>query len=159
MTERLEKILDAGIESLTELHACQRRMHECVLRRDWVALQKEMAVRDSVEAAIVSIEEERRSVLSALAPDPSEAPDFYRATARLEPRARSALNGKFRELKRLVILSKTENEIFETYLAHAQSLLKGLIEAVMPSRRNRIYTRSGALNSGPVESLVLNKSF
>lgn len=159
MTERLENILDAGISTMSEMHACQRRMHEWVLLRNWIELQKESALRDTLEAKMNSIEDDRRTVIAAIAPELDGTTDFYRVTALMEPRVRTVLNEKFRELKRLVLLSKTENEVFETYLGHAQSLLKGLIETVMPSRRNRIYTKNGALNSGPVESLVLNRSF
>lgn len=159
MIERLENLLDAGIKTMSEMHACQRRMHEWVLLRDWVALQKESAVRDSLERKMTAIETERQTVMAAIAPEAAAVTDFYRVTSLLESGTRGVLNAKFRELKRLVMLSKTENEIFETYLNHAQSLLKGLIDAVMPSRRNRIYTKNGGFDSGPVESLVLNRSF
>jgi len=156
---RLEEILDENIAIMTELHGCQRRMHECVIDRDWVALQKETALRDLLGERIGVLETERRRVMEAFSPQVGNVTDFYRATASIEPIARASINAKYRELKRLVLLSKTENDVFDTYLCHAQSLLKGLIEAVVPARRNKTYTKNGALNAGPVESLVLNRSF
>lgn len=157
--ERLKTVFDSGIGIMTDMLACQRRMHECVLSRDWVALQKETSILKTLEARMTDCEAERQAIMARLAPEPGAGADFYRISALFEDTRRSALNEKFRELKRLVLLSKTENDVFETYLSHAQSLLKGLIDAVMPSRRNRTYTKNGALRSGPVESLVLNRSF
>ncbi len=157
--KELGEVLDAGISIMTELYACQKGMYESVLMRDWVSLQRETSLKEEIEKRMERNESGRRRLVRLVAPDLAEGADFYRVSARFEDRARFDINAKFRELKRLVLLSKTENEIFESYLGHAHALLKGLIEAVVPSKRNKIYGRTGSLMSGPVESLVLNRSF
>jgi hypothetical protein len=62
-------------------------------------------------------------------------------------------------MKRLLVLSKSENDVFNTYISNARTLVTGMLETVLPARRNKIYTRRGSLASAPVESLVVNRSF
>lgn len=156
---RIESSLDEEISALTRLHDCQKRMYDTVVRRDWVSLQREMEAREGYAEAIEACELARRSDMKELFTDHKESDDFYRLTAGLGNEIRTRLNGKYRELKRLVLLSKSENDMFESYLSHSRSLLSNLIETFVPARRSRIYAKNGSLRSGPVESLVINRSF
>ncbi len=158
-TMRIESSLDEEIAALIDLHACQKRMYDTVIRRDWVSLQRETENREELASAIEACEAARRCDMNALFPDVKDSDDFYRMTAGLGNEVRTRLNGKYRELKRLVLLSKSENDLFESYLSHSRTLLSNLIETFVPARRSRIYAKNGSLRSGPVESLVLNRSF
>lgn len=155
----LETILRNEISVLNELYACQKRMYECVLVRDWVLLQKETAGADALTDRFVELENTRIWCARSVCPDSDGSKDFYRVTEQFAEDERKTLNQLFREVKSLLVLSKSENDVFNTYIANARSIVSGLLETVMPARRNKIYTRQGALASAPVESLVVNRSF
>lgn len=156
---RIGELLESEISAMSELYSCQIRMYESVLKRDWVSLQGETALKDSLAVTLERIESDRKIIMAQASKSPGSAPDFYRVTSSFPEDTRKRLNERYREFKRMVLLAKTENDIFDAYLEHAKALLTGLIETFVPARRNKIYSRNGSLMAGPVESLVLNRSF
>lgn len=156
---QLEEILRNEISVLQALYACQKRMYECVLVRDWVLLQKETSESETYATILTRLEEERVACAKALSPDAEGSRDFYAITAGLSGEARARTNDLFREMKRLLLLSKTENDVFDTYISNARAVITGMLETVLPGRKTKIYTRKGNLVSTNVESLVLNRSF
>jgi hypothetical protein len=84
---------------------------------------------------------------------------FYRVTALLGEADKTVINSRYREMKRLLLLSKSENDVFTTYITNAKTLLAGMLDTVISGRKSKIYTRNGALASTNVESVVLNRSF
>lgn len=155
----LETILRNEIAILSDLYACQKRMYECVLVRDWVLLQKETDMASSLSDSFLDLEKTRLWCLSSIIPETDGCFDFYHVTAGFDAVSRETLNTLFREMKRLLVLSKSENDVFNTYISNARTLVTGMLETVLPARRNKIYTRRGSLASAPVESLVVNRSF
>jgi len=155
----LEEILRNEIAVLTGLYACQKRMYECVLVRDWVQLQKETADSESCAASFMALEDSRITVAKALSPDSDCSKDFYGVTADFDDPDRLRINNLFREMKRLLLLSKTENDVFNTYITNARTIIAGMLETVLPGRKTRIYSRRGSIVSTNVDSLVLNRSF
>lgn len=157
--EQLEEILLHETGVLSSLHVCQKRIYENVLIRDWVAFQKETDVSETITDSFLELEKERIAVARSIMPDADGSTDFYRITVEVEEPLRSRINGLFRDVKRLLLLSKTENDVLNTYVSNARTLVSGLIETALPARRNRIYTKHGSLASKNVESMVLNRSF
>jgi len=157
--EQLEEILLHETGVLSSLHVCQKRMYESVLIRDWVVFQKETEVSGTITDSFLKLEEKRIEVARGILPDAEGSTDFYRITAEIEEPLRSRINSLFRDVKRLLLLSKTENDVLNTYVSNARTLVSGLIETALPARRNRIYTKHGSLASKNVESMVLNRSF
>ncbi|ULQ59750.1 hypothetical protein K7I13_15075 [Brucepastera parasyntrophica] len=155
----LEDILQKEISILTDLYACQKRMYECVLARDWVELQKETARSENFAVIFLDMDEQRIETARKIKPEAEGSRDFYSVTAELPEDDRTRINAMFREVKRLLLLSKTENEVFNTYVTNARSVINGMLETVMPSRRNKTYNRRGDLLTAHVESLLLNRSF
>lgn len=156
---RIRESLESEISAMSELYACQIRMYESVLTRDWVSLQGETALKESLAETLERLEGERKMLMLEVAFTTGHSTDFYRVTSTFPEETRKQLNDRYRELKRMVLLAKTENDIFDAYLEHAKTLLSGLIETFVPSRRNKIYTRNGSIMAAQVESLVLNRSF
>ena len=156
---RLEEILRNEISVLQALYACQKRMYESVLVRDWVLLQKETSESETYATIFTRLEDERISSARALSPKAEGSRDFYAVTATLDADARSRANELFREMKRLLLLSKTENDVFNTYISNARAVITGMLETVLPGRKTKIYSRKGSIVSSNVESLVLNRSF
>ena len=155
----LEDILRTEISLLSDLYGFQKRMYECVLIRDWIRLQKETASSELLVQLFLDNEQKRIELLQSLIPGVDGTKDFYQATSVFSDVDRPRINALFREMKRLLMLSKTENEIFNTYISNARTIISGMLETVLPARRNKIYTRRGGLVSAPIESLVVNRSF
>jgi len=156
---KLENVLEEQITLLTSLYACQKRMYESVLVRDWEHLQKELADSTVMAEAFKNLDDKRIEQLRKIAPDMEVENAFYRVTARLDEATRVTINNRYREMKRLLLLSKSENEVFSTYITNAKSILSGMLDTVISGRKSKIYTRNGALASTNVESVVLNRSF
>lgn len=154
----LENILRTEISVLTDLYACQKRMYECVLIRDWISLQRETANSDKLVEVFLAYEANRTSTLQAFLPGMDGSLDFYLISVQFPDPERSRINSLFRDMKRLLLLSKSENEVFNTYITNARTIVSGLLETMVPARRNKIYTRHGGLASANVENLVLNRS-
>jgi len=157
--EQLEEILLHETGVLSSLHVCQKRMYESVLIRDWLAFQKETEVSGTITDTFLELEKQRIAIARCILSNAEGSADFYRITVEIEEPLRSRLNGLFRDVKRLLLLSKTENDVLNTYVSNARTLVSGLIETALPARRNRIYTKHGSLASKNVESMVLNRSF
>ena len=157
--EQLEEILLHETGVLSSLHVCQKRMYESVLIRDWVAFQKETEVSATITDSFLELDKKRVDIARRILSNAEGSMDFYRITAEIQEPLRSRINGLFRNVKRLLLLSKTENDVLNTYVSNARTLVSGLIETALPARRNRIYTKHGSLASKNVESMVLNRSF
>jgi len=157
--EQLEEILLHETGVLSSLHVCQKRMYESVLIRDWLAFQKETEVSETISNSFLELEKKRIEVARSILSDVEGSTDFYRITIAIQEPMRSRINSLFRDVKRLLLLSKTENDVLNTYVSNARTLVSGLIETALPARRNKIYTKHGSLASKNVESMVLNRSF
>jgi hypothetical protein len=155
----LEDILRTEISVLSDLYSIQKNMYECVLIRDWIRLQDETTASEKMVQQFLEAEHKRIALLKSAYPALEGSKDFYQVTAVLCESDRTCINSLFREMKRLLLLSKTENEVFNTYITNARTIVSGMIETVVPARRNKIYTRHGALAAANVESLVVNRSF
>jgi len=155
----LETILRNEISVLAALYGCQKRMYECVLVRDWIELQKETSVSETLVETWLECERNRIELLRDEVPGVEGSTDFYRITLALPEQDRARINSLFREMKKLLLLSKSENEVFNTYIVNARTIVSGMLETVLPERRNNIYSRKGGLVSSNVESLVVNRSF
>jgi hypothetical protein len=157
--DRLEELLGKEISVLNNLYVCQKRMYETVLTRDWIALQKEFMLSGKMSETFQNLEEQRASLLRSCNPELDATKDFYHITTNFPEPSRTRINVLFREMKKQLLLSKTENDVLNTYVANARTVVAGMIDSVVPERRNRIYTRQGSLMPGKVESLVVNRSF
>lgn len=155
----LDAILRNEISVLAALYNCQKRMYECVLIRDWVALQKETHDSETLADTFLEFERNRIELLRDAVPGVEGTMDFYCITISFSEPDRSRINALFREMKKLLLLSKTENEVFNTYITNARTLVSGMLETVLPARRNKIYSRMGSIVSANVENLVVNRSF
>jgi hypothetical protein len=155
----LEIILDNEIGVLVALYSCQKLMYESVLVRDWISLQKQTAQTDQYVQTFLNYETERIKILKEQMPEIEGSTDFYQFTSQIPEPERTRINCRFREMKKLLLLSKTENDVFNTYITNARTIVAGMLETVLPARKNKIYSRKGNLVAANVENLVVNRSF
>lgn len=155
----LKRVLEQQIALLATLYSCQKRMYESVLVRDWVTLQKEIELSTEIAERFSALEEERCQAMAWIVPGVNPATGFYRVTSKLDDTERVRINSLYREMKRLLLLSKTESDVFSTYVSNARSILGGLMETVIAGGKGRIYSRRGNMVNRGLESVVLNRSF
>ena len=157
--ENLEELLIKEITVITNLIACQKRMYQAVVKRDWILFQKELMFSGKMTETFMDLEEMRLSVLSETKIDRDLISDFYSSTACLPEERRVRANELYRELKKILLLSQSENRVLQAYVSNARTVVSGIVDTLLPVRKNKIYSNKGSLISTNVESLVLNRSF
>lgn len=155
----LDEVLRKQIQIVSSLYTCQKRMYAGVVEKDWAILLKETAFLEECADVFAMLETRRMQLLTSASEIFRVPCNFYMVTALFDEEKRQHLNSLLRELKRILVLSKTENEIFTGYVGGAKEMLSSLLENIVPSRRNRIYTRHGNLSAGAGEGFVVNKAF
>lgn len=155
----LEEVLRGQIRTAEILRDSQKRLLDSVKAKDWVVLIKETAVIEELSAEFAALENHRAKLLSLAGGKSGVDGGFYRATSAFPQEKRQLLNNLFRELKRLLVLSKTENSIFARFIESEKASLSAILEHIVPAKRNRIYTKSGSLSSGAGEGFVLDGVF
>lgn len=155
----LENILCEEITVLTSLYGCQKKMYEAVLCRDWVQLQIHTAKKDTLLAEFELLEKNRQAIVDSISPDNQTVDSFYAITVSFPESVRTKINGYFRDVRRILVLVKTENDILASYTDNARTVLTGMMNELIPAKKNRIYSKKGSLVSRNVDSLVLNRTF
>ena len=159
MQNSLAEVLRNQIQALSSLRACQERMFTSVRERDWSVFLRESARMEECAGIFGTLEKRFGELLAAFSGGKPAAGDFYRITAQFLAEQRRQLNGMHRERKRLLVLSKAENAVFGEYVNGAAKMLSSLLNSVVPSKRNRMYTKSGSLSAGANEGFVLDRAF
>ncbi|HKL87268.1 MAG TPA: hypothetical protein VJ861_13150 [Treponemataceae bacterium] len=157
--EHLEELLIKEITVITNLISCQKRMYQAVVQRDWILFQKELMFSGKMTETFTALEQLRLSLLAETKIEAELSTDFYRSTACLPEERRLRANELYRELKKLLLLSQSENRVLQAYVSNARSVVSGIVDTLVPVRRNKIYSKRGSLVSTNIESLVLNRSF
>lgn len=157
--EHLEELIMKEITVVTNLIACQKRMYQAVVQRDWIQFQKELMLSGKMTETFTDLEQMRTALLSETNSGAGLNNDFYRSTACLPEQRRIRANELYRELKKLLLLSQSENRVLQAYVSNARTVVSGIVDTLVPVRKNKIYTNKGSLVSTNVESLVLNRSF
>lgn len=155
----LDEILHKQTDIVSSLYACQKRMYAGVAEKDWSLLLKETAFLEECADVFALLESRRMQLLTAASQAYGVPCGFYAVTALFPKEKRDGLNSRLRELKRLLVLSKTENEIFAQYIGGAKEMLSAVLEQVVPARRSKTYTRAGGFTSGSDEGFVLDRAF
>jgi len=159
---KLENNLRTGIEVLAELISCQKRMYQAVVARDWVAVQEESDLLRTFTENFQDYESRRKVLLSSYAashPGLTANAVFYTVSCTFSGEDRDRLNALYRENRRLLVVSKSENDALNRYVVNAKHIVSGILETIVPARKNKIYTRKGAIAQTASECLVVNRSF
>ncbi len=156
--KELSDILRSQISSLSNLYACQKRMFSAVLERDWVSLETSTRESDALATIFSRLEEERNRLLRSYFPEAEGSIDFYHITLSFSDAERTLANSLFREMKQLLLLCRTENDVFAVHVQNARSIVQSLVETCIPNRQGKVYGRNGSLVSSRMDTLVLNRS-
>ncbi|MBN2810900.1 MAG: hypothetical protein JXP39_03305 [Spirochaetales bacterium] len=156
--KHLEELLVKEIQTITNLLACQKRMYASVRNRDWIAFQKELMLSSRIGDAFLDLEQMKSREMTGESADIDVNTEFYRLTSSLPPQKREKVNSLFRELRKLLLLSRAENEVLRVYVTNARAVVSGIVDTLVPVRNSKVYTKRGSIASPNLDSLVLNQS-
>ena len=155
----LEGVLRGQLLTAETLRGTQKCLLRSVKARDWAAFLSDSAVIEELSEEFAALEKQREKLVSIAAAKSGCSKSFYAVTSSFPQQKRNELNTLFRELKRVLVLSKTENRNFASYVAGEKAALSNILEHIVPQARARTYTRHGALSSGLEEGMVLDAVF
>ena len=152
----LEEVLNEQLMMVGILRDSQKRLLKSVQKRDWEAFASDTSVIEGISNEFAELEKQREELIHIAAEKSGRAKSFYAVTADFSREKKERLNTLFRELKRLLVLSKTESLGFARYVAGEKASLSILLEHIVPHSSARTYTRRGALSSGLEEGMMLD---
>ncbi len=140
---RLKTILEKQEKLLDSILLIQGKMHSDVKERHWVELSSELSGIKELSDAFVCLDEQREALIR-------EDGDLY-----LDAEVRDVL---FRVRSKLT-KSKIENQALSSYVQMMRKFIGGVIDSVVPQKKNVLYNRNGIIKKSASSSLVVNTVF
>ncbi len=126
-------LLDTILEQQTVLHVC-------VTKRDWKGLESAMTNLQALSDTFSELETKRTLLCEAC-----------------NPVREHDIAPVMQEVRGKLLKSKVENSALNAYIKTTRRFLQGVFDSVVPQRRNKVYSRSGALVKPELSSVVLNQ--
>ncbi|CEM61567.1 hypothetical protein DWQ65_04380 [Treponema phagedenis] len=159
MIENLTSILNCQIETITKLTDVQQKMYAQVRSRSWEGIEGFVARAENLAREFSTLDKQCFLALQKINPYSDEPVDFETFIAQCTKEDAAELRKLYADLKRKVFRSKIENDVFNTYVGHARSLMEGMVDAVITENKTAFYTNTGAPTSAPAGSFLIDKSF
>ena len=118
----------------------QAVLHRCVTERDWRGLEGAMSNLQALSDTFSELETTRSALCEKcnIAQESDVAPVL-------------------RQVRGKLLKSKVENSALNAYIKTTRRFLQGVFDSVVPQRRNKVYSRTGAIVKPEMSSLVLNQ--
>lgn len=157
--EKLEKNLFVQTSLIDSIYELQRSVYDLVLKRDWENAKKMMGEIDEFSEKFILAEKKLIAIMGESTFETQKNNNLENLIdSFLEPN-RSKLKNIYKTLKEKVLLSKIENDVFNSYLEHAQILLKGVFELVSEDRSGQTYTRTGEKADSDLSNVLVDRVF
>lgn len=134
-----ENILDSIIAS-------QKQVRLFVTKRDWMSLDSEIKSLELKANDFMILEDKRNKLIEKYSLEIGE--EKVKQICKSE--------NLLKEVKRKLIFSKIENDSLNTYIAITKNFLQGIFDTVIPTGRNTLYSRKGALVRTSPDSMLVN---
>ena len=142
---KIEQILNNQNTLLDIILAEQVKIRQAVMEKNWMKLQECIETIREKTDVFVELEKDREVLASAV--DAEKIAGFESVA-----KAESAVRGK-------LLKSKVENNALGNYVKIVKDFVQGVIDNVVPQRRNTLYSRKGNIIKPQPESMVLNRLF
>jgi hypothetical protein len=136
---RAQTMLAEEHRLLDGILVAQQQVRQAVRDKNWENLENTLYSMDSFADNFAATEIEREGLF-----------------ARLSDEDKREMKGELDALRHKLEASRIENEALNKYLKVTSSFLDGILDSIIPSRRNRLYSRSGALVEKPEHHVVLD---
>jgi len=139
MNTTLIEILNNENNVMDLILDAQLKIHEAVKSRDWFTLESNMSKMQDLSVQFIALEDTRDSIKKA---------DFNEEEHNMMKIIQSKL-----------IKSKIANSALNDYVKISKGFVQNVLDNVVPSRRNVLYSRNGTIVKQQPVSVVLNKVF
>lgn len=155
----LKDLMNREAEKLEELAGMETRLQRCVLDKNWAELEEIVRSLQGVAREVAHIENSRDLLYGELRrPLGVAASDgFYDFLAKLPPEERVELSALYRRLRLAVSQVRSATGGIDSYISATLSTMGRILEELFPSRRMKLYTRTGA-KGGAEHPLVFSHS-
>jgi hypothetical protein len=145
--------LFAGFNGLVE------DLKSSVMERDWVKLEKEIKGLNLIAASIAEIEEKRHACVKEMKKNLSlpDRESIKQVMSRFAPEEKDQVMDLNTRLKLEIIKVRATSNGLNHFLRNVSILLKGIIGAVLPYTKGKLYSRKGTVNETPSDSMMINK--
>lgn len=139
MNTTLIEILNNENNVMDLILDAQQKIHEAVKSRDWFTLESNMSKMQDLSVQFIALEDTRDSIKKT---------DFNEEEHNMMKIIQSKL-----------IKSKIANSALNDYVKISKGFVQNVLDNVVPSRRNVLYSRNGTLVKQQPVSVVLDKVF
>nr|WP_318681802.1 hypothetical protein [uncultured Treponema sp.] len=139
MNTTLIEILNNENNVMDLILDAQHKIHEAVKSRDWFTLESNMSKMQDLSVQFIALEDTRDSIKKT---------DFNEEEHNMMKIIQSKL-----------IKSKIANSALNDYVKISKGFVQNVLDNVVPSRRNVLYSRNGTLVKQQPVSVVLDKVF
>lgn len=139
MNTTLIEILNNENNVMDLILDAQHKIHEAVKSRDWFTLESNMSKMQDLSVQFIALEDTRDSIKKT---------DFNEEEHNMMKIIQSKL-----------IKSKIANSALNDYVKISKGFVQNVLDNVVPSRRNVLYSRNGTLVRQQPVSVVLDKVF
>lgn len=139
MNTTLIEILNNENNVMDLILDAQHKIHEAVKSRDWFTLESNMSKMQDLSVQFIVLEDTRDSIKKT---------DFNEEEHNMMKIIQSKL-----------IKSKIANSALNDYVKISKGFVQNVLDNVVPSRRNVLYSRNGTLVKQQPVSVVLDKVF
>jgi hypothetical protein len=135
-------ILEKENGVLDQVLAEQAKIRIAVTKKDWVGLQTSTDKIQKLTDEFVDLENKKELTIADTAF--AQTPETAEATGQVRSK---------------LIKSKVENKALGDYIRITKGFLQGVLDNVVPQRRNTLYSRKGTLVTPRPESVVIDQLF
>jgi hypothetical protein len=130
-------------------------------RRDWEAVEKDIAGLRNLAGEVEGTEAARQEAFRSLKQDLSMRgePSFEQVVFRIESPSREELSEAHRRLKIAIIRVKGASGLLGYYVRSVADTRRKVLEELFPHRKGRMYSRSGRTRATAEESLMLDGKY
>lgn len=155
--DEMESVLKVQITLMEQIHQLQRTVYKSVINRDWEETEKGMQNLDDLSKKFSIADQKLVRLLPYSSDNANENLSDYIAS--LPTSDRQKITVLYNTLKEKTFLSKIENDILNTYLEHARSLVSGIFDAVSEERYGQTYTNTGARADNDLSNVLVDRVF
>jgi hypothetical protein len=156
----LSSTLERQIAILTEVSDAETELQRSVVDRAWPAVESAIALLGELADRFQSLERERAEQFGRLAEDLGQRDhaSFSAVLTALPPEERKSLADQHRRLKVALFRVRTLGQGVDAFIGALATTTRGILEELYPTRKGKLYGRSGRVSDPEDWALVVNRS-
>ncbi len=161
LPQKMEAVLRTQIKLMDEIYSLQRKVYSTVLTRDWESTKNGMNELDELSEKFCEADKRLVSLMLEHSGDTvgTQNDTLDTLLSGFSGKDSAVLENLYKTLKEKVFLSKIENDVFNNYIDHAQTLVSGVFDVVSHNRSGETYTRTGLKADSDLSNLVVDRVY